>query len=96
MRKFLIGSLLRELATILGAIIASGLTWSFCTGGGTGVSLLPKSIALVVALAVAVTSGIAIYRGGWWDSLSYSAAQRREADLAVDARLAEEDQENVE
>ena len=61
MRKFLIGSLLRELATILGAIIASGLTWSFCTGGGTGVSLLPKSIALVVALAVAGTYGIAMY-----------------------------------
>ena len=90
MRKFLIGSLLKELATILGAIIAGGLTWSIC------VALLPKPIALIVSLAVAVTSGRAIYRGEWWDSLSYSAAQRREADLALDARIAEENQEKEE
>jgi len=90
MRKFLIGSLLKELATILGAIIAGGLTWSIC------VVLLPKPIALIVALAVAVTSGRAIYRGEWWDSFSYSAAQRREADLALDARLAKENQKKEE
>jgi len=90
MRKFLISSLLRELATILGAIIAGGVTWSFCA------ALLPKPIAGILAVISCIVVGKKIYQFRWWDLLSYSAAQRREADLALDARIAEENQEKEE
>jgi len=51
MRKFQIGYLLRELATILGALIAGGVTWSFCA------ALLPKPIAGILAVISCIVVG---------------------------------------